>query len=59
MQSDGAWKVDREFNAIELTIDPGEILEVALEESGFYWASKESGEMGWVPCEYVSSAYQT
>lgn len=58
-QSDGAWRIDREFNAVELTVGPGEILEVALEESGFYWASKESGEIGWVPCEYVSSAYQT
>ena len=58
-QSSGIWRINREFNAIELTVVPGEMLEVAYEESGFFWARKENGEVGWVPCEYVSVVNRT
>ena len=53
-QSDGKWYANREFNAIELTVDPGEILKVDYEESGFVWVEKQDGKVGWVPCEHVS-----
>ena len=52
---DGTWRVIRQFNAIELTVVPGEILDVTLSESGFFWATKQNGEAGWVPCENVSA----
>ena len=52
--TDGAWRIDRAFNAIELTIAPGEVLDLAFEESGFFWATKQDGESGWVPCGNVS-----
>lgn len=48
------WRVTRDFDAIELTVVPGEELELAFEESGFYWATRNDGESGWVPCECVS-----
>ncbi|MGH8428444.1 MAG: hypothetical protein ACRES7_10770 [Gammaproteobacteria bacterium] len=51
---DGAWRIDRAFNAIELTIVPGEVLNLEFEESGFFWAVKQDGKSGWVPCENVS-----
>jgi len=35
-QSNGIWRVDREFNAMELTVVAVERLEVDFEESGFY-----------------------
>lgn len=54
VQSGDHWHVNRTFNAIELTITPGETLELVFEESGFYWAKKENGETGWVPSENVS-----
>jgi hypothetical protein len=57
-QSNGIWFVDREFNAIELTVVAGDPLEVAFEESGFYWVKTEDGESGWVPCECISIARQ-
>ncbi|MGH8235077.1 MAG: hypothetical protein ACREPU_12925 [Rhodanobacteraceae bacterium] len=60
LSRDGAvWRVTREFNAIELTVIPGELLDVAFEESGFFWATKNSGEAGWVPCANVSVGVQT
>lgn len=39
---------------IELTVTPGEVLEVVSEESGFYWATQPTGERGWVPCGNVA-----
>ena len=52
-ESGGEWHVTRNFNAMELTVSPGDRLEVKLEESGFYWAQTENGRTGWVPCECV------
>jgi len=49
------WRIDRDFNAIELTIEPGEALDVLKEESGFYRVAKSDGETGWVPCDHVAA----
>jgi hypothetical protein len=54
VRSGDEWQVNRAFNAIELTVEPGERLEIAFEESGFFWAGKDNGQAGWVPCEHVS-----
>lgn len=54
VQSGDEWRIRRAFDAIELTIAPGETLELAFEESGFYWATKENGETGWVPSDNIS-----
>ncbi len=48
------WRMTRDFNALELTIQPGEILDIEFEESGFYWVRKTTGETGWVPCANVA-----
>ena len=56
---DGTWRVSRPFNAIELTVAPGEILDVTLAESGFFWATKQNRETGWIPCGNVSAAEQS
>ena len=52
-QEGGRWRIDRNFNAIELTIAPGELLDVLAEESGFYRVEKADGETGWVPADCV------
>ena len=52
--SDGKWQLSRDYNAIELTVAPGEMLEITIEESGFFWAQKVDGEGGWVPCDHVA-----
>lgn len=54
VQRGGAWLLGRDFNAIELTVAPGAVVDVALEESGFFWVTTESGERGWIPCENVA-----
>jgi hypothetical protein len=54
-QSATGWCLDRAFDAMELTISRGEVLEAIFEESGFYWARRQDGESGWVPCRNVST----
>lgn len=49
----GDWRIDRDFNAIELTIAAGERLDVLEEESGFYRVRRPDGEIGWVPIDCV------
>lgn len=54
-RSKDAWRVSRDFDAVELTVSPGERLEIAFEESGFVWVTKSNGEAGWIPVENVST----
>ncbi len=46
----------RDYNATELSVEVGEVLTVEFEETGWAWATKESGESGWVPLEYLDAA---
>ena len=41
------------YNAIELTIQVGELLTVYKEESDFYWVRNEDRQEGWVPIVHV------
>jgi hypothetical protein len=41
----------QDYDAIELTVDPGEHLTGTLQESGWLWCTKPSGLSGWVPYE--------
>jgi hypothetical protein len=50
----GIWRLERAYDARELTVRRGEALHLLLEESGFFWAVKPSGESGWVPDEVVA-----
>lgn len=52
-ESNGEWHLTRDFNALELTVAPGERLEIEIEESGFYLVKMENGRTGWIPCECV------
>ncbi len=53
---EGVWRLERTYDARELTVRRGEVLHLLLEESGFFWAIKSSGESGWVPDEVVAPA---
>ena len=44
-----------DYNAIELTIQPGERLTVHKAESGFLWVTNQSGQTGWVPSTHVDA----
>lgn len=55
----GRWKIDRDFDAIELTVEPDEVLNAVLEESGFFWVTRHDGSAGWIPCEHVSVLERT
>jgi hypothetical protein len=42
-----------DYNALELTVQPGEALEAVLTESGWLLAVSSKGATGWVPLECV------
>lgn len=48
-------KMLQHYNAIELTIQAGDILKVYKEESGFYWVGNQAGQQGWIPCANVET----
>jgi uncharacterized protein YgiM (DUF1202 family) len=41
------------YNAIEMTIHVGEILTLHKAESGFFWATNQVGQSGWVPSSHL------
>lgn len=45
--------LQRQYTATELSVDEGETVTVLLMESGWGWATNESGESGWVPLEHI------
>jgi len=52
--SNDTWRITRDFNAIELTVAPGDKLELLTEESNFLWVRNQTGDLGWVPRDNVS-----
>lgn len=43
----------RDYDANELTVHTGEVLTLEDEHGGWYLASTQSGQRGWIPAEYV------
>jgi hypothetical protein len=42
-----------DYDAIELTIQVGELLTLHKAESGFFWATNQADQDGWVPSTHV------
>ncbi len=42
-----------DYSAAELSVEPGDELVLHKPESGWHWASKSDGEVGWIPAEKV------
>ena len=42
-----------DYDAIELTIQVGDVLTVHKAESGFLWVTDQAGRTGWVPSTHV------
>ncbi len=54
VEIDGAAGVmRRDYNAFELTVNPGDTIEVELEEAGWGWGRVPDGRTGWVPLEIL------
>jgi len=45
----------RDYTATELSVEEGETVTVLLMESGWGWATNESGDSGWVPLECLQA----
>ena len=52
-QDGDAWRLRRDYDAIELTVSPGDRVNVELAESGFLWVSLADGRQGWIPESHV------
>lgn len=48
-----------DYSATELTVVPGQVLSASVFESGWAWATAESGERGWVPLDNLEPIPQT
>ncbi|MBK1658432.1 SH3 domain-containing protein [Paracraurococcus ruber] len=46
---DGQLRLRRAFSALELGMEPGEVVELRFSESGFVFCRKADGTEGWVP----------
>ena len=44
-------KLNRDYDATELSLKEGQILEVFYEECGWFWGKTEDGKYGWYPKE--------
>ena len=49
--------LQRDYTATELSVEEGETVTVLLMESGWGWATNESGQSGWVPLECLDAQY--
>lgn len=47
------WRVTRDFNAIELSVDVGTRVVMKAQIAGFYWVMTDDGRSGWVPCGHI------
>jgi hypothetical protein len=45
--------LQRDYTATELSVESGEALTVEFTEAEWGWATKEGGQKGWVPLEYL------
>lgn len=43
----------RDYDPVELTVNPGDEMDVKFEESGWVWGRISDGRKGWVPSECV------
>jgi uncharacterized protein YgiM (DUF1202 family) len=43
-----------DYDAIELTVQGGEILTVKKIESGFCWVTDQTGRAGWLPIDHLT-----
>jgi len=44
----------RDYDATELSVQPGDVVTGDLVESGWLWACTSTGQQGWVPLAYLS-----
>jgi len=44
----------RDYTATELSVEEGETVTVLLVESGWAWATNESGQSGWVALDHLA-----
>jgi len=42
-----------DYDATELTVQPGDQVTIIKEESGWYWCMDKSPRYGWLPKEYL------
>jgi uncharacterized protein YgiM (DUF1202 family) len=54
IQRDRTWIVHRDYNAVELSVQAGETVQVAEAQSGWLWCTNAAGQAGWVPAANIT-----
>ena len=49
----GGWAITRDYDAVELSVEPGDELTVHGALAGFLWVTAADGRSGWVPEDHV------
>ena len=44
-----------DYSAVELTVTSGDTVILEQEVGGWYWATNEAGQSGWIPVEYIQT----
>ncbi len=52
-QAEGRGLARRDYSAAELSAAVGEEIILEQEEGGWFWATNQAGEKGWIPVEHV------
>jgi hypothetical protein len=53
VHANGAWTSSEDYDARELTVTVGELLDVVSIESGWAWCTTPCGGYGWVPLDHL------
>jgi len=48
------WAITRDYDAVELSVEPVDELAVHCALAGFLWVTAADGRSGWVPADHVS-----
>jgi hypothetical protein len=50
------WRITRDYDALELTVQVGDPVRLEYAESGFAWVTASDGRRGWVPESHLQLA---
>ena len=53
LETESGYVARCDYDASELTVQTGEILQIAQAESGWLWCTNQSGKSGWVPVMHL------
>lgn len=56
-RTDAEARLARDYDAVELSVEPGETIRPVLELAGWVWGTDDRGKTGWVPRDHLEIPY--